>query len=233
MGRHRPAPPARRYAERVAWSIGSDIANARTTLVMSVEQIARRAQVAPSTVLRVLRGDPGVHLDTLCAVGFAVGVRISLKGYPAAGPGLRDTGQLTVAQYLIDQAHPTWSPALEHPVGDPFGRAADLVLFGPTEILHHEIERRLNDLQDQARSGKVKRDALQSTHARPVRFVLVVEDTERNRRLAAPHAHLLRSAFPATSADVFRSLRSGTPLGRDGLLWVRPWRSHPKPVPPP
>jgi len=200
---------------------------------MSVDQTARRAGVASSTVQRVLRGDSGVHLDTLCAVGFAVGLRISLKGYPTEGPSLRDSGQLTVARYLIGQAHPSFKPALEVPVGDPFGRAADLVFLGETEIAHHEIELRLHDLQAQVRSGMVKRDAMQVRHERPVRFVLVVADTLRNRRMAAPHGELMRTALPGTSADVFRSLRNGTPLGKDGLLWVRPWRTVRNPSPRP
>jgi len=209
----------------MAVSVAADVATSREALGASIVQVARRAHLAPSTVQRVLDGDPGIHLDTLCAVGAAVGLRISVKAYPAVAPSLRDTGQLEIAQYLVAQANRALRPALELPVGDPFGRAADLVFFGPSEILLMEIERRLVDFQAAYRAGTLKRDALGAQHSRPVRLVLVVPDTRRNRSRVAPHTDLLREALPATTAAVLRAIRDGTLLGRDGVLWVRPWRS--------
>jgi hypothetical protein len=211
----------------MAVQVGSDIEISRAALAASIGDVARLARVAPSTVVRVLRGDPGVHLDTLCAVGFAVGLRVNVKAFPAEQPSLRDSGQLRVAEYLVGQAHPSLRSALEVPVGDPFGRAADLVFFGPTEIMHHEIERRLPDFQAPYRAAALKRDALRAQHARPVRLVLAIEDTYRNRSLVAPHAEMIRTVLPATSAEILRAVRTGSPLGRDGLVWVRPWRSAP------
>lgn len=211
----------------VATRIGADIETARTGLAASIEAVARRAAVAPSTVVRVINGDGGVHLDTLCAVATAVGLRINVKAFPAEPPSLRDSGQLHIAQYLIAQAHSSLKPALEVPVGDPFGRAVDVAFFGATEIVIHEIERSLSDYQAPKRAAMLKRDALQAQHDRPVRLVLVVEDTRRNRSLVTPHASLVRADLPASSAEILRALRTGTDLGRDGLLWVRPWRTLP------
>ena len=208
----------------VATRIGADIETARTGLASSIEAVARRAAVAPSTVVRVINGDGGVHLDTLCAVATAVGLRINVKAFPAEQPGLRDSGQLHIAQYLIAQAHQSLKAALEVPVGDDFGRAVDLAFFAPTEIVIHEIERALPDYQAPKRAAMLKRDALQARQDRPVRLVLVVEDTKRNRSLVEPHTAVIRADLPATSAEILRALRTGTGLGRDGLLWVRPWR---------
>jgi hypothetical protein len=174
--------------------------------------------------MRVMNGDGGVHVDTLCAVTGAVGLHLGAKTYPGTRLSLRDTGQLSIAEYLVGQAHPSLRPALEVPVGDPFGRAADLVFFGPEEILHYEIERGLPDYQASYRSANVKRAALQERHSRAVRLVIVVEDTKRNRALLAPHAVLIRTGLPATSSEILRAIRRGTPLGKDGLLWLRPWR---------
>lgn len=227
MVKHMPLASARRLATRLAAQVGSDIETSRLSLAMTIEEVARHAMVAPSTVVRVCNGDGGVHLDTLCAVADSVGLKISVKAFPGRQPSLRDSGQLRIAEYLVALAHPSLHPSLELPVGDPFGRAADLVFFGPEEIMHKEIERRLPDFQAPYRAATVKRDALQARHARPVRLVMVIEDTRRNRALVAPHAELIRTALPAASFDVLRSVRSGTPLGRDGLLWVRPWRPLP------
>lgn len=224
MAKHLPAAHARRHATRLATQIGADVEMSRLAFGLTIEQVARRALVAPSTVVRICNGDGGVHLDTLCAVADAVGLRIGVKAFPGRQPTLRDSGQLRIAEYLVAQAHQSLRPSLELPVGDPFGRAADLVFFGPEEIVHEEIERRLPDFQAPYRAATVKRDALQARHARPVRLVLVIEDTRRNRAPVAPYGELIRTALPATSSEILRSLRAGTPLGRDGLLWVRPWR---------
>jgi transcriptional regulator with XRE-family HTH domain len=224
MSAHHPAASARRRAGQLVAGIGAEIDRSRATLGRSIEEVARRAVVSPSTVVRVFRGDPGVHLDTLCAVAHAAGLRITLKAYPEGRISLRDTGQLRIAEYLAALAHPSLRPAMELPVGDPFGRAADIVFFGPDEILHQEVERRLSDLQETLRSATVKRDALQARHHRPVRLILVVTDTARNRELVGPHSTLVRRVLPASSAQVLHAMRTGTTLGQDGFLWVRPWR---------
>ena len=51
---------------------------------------------------------------------------------------------------------------------------------------------------------------------------MVVEDTERNRAVAREHAAVIGAMLPAGSREVMRALRTGEPLGRDGILWVRP-----------
>jgi hypothetical protein len=51
-----------------------------------------------------------------------------------------------------------------------------------------------------------------------------VIDTARNRELVGPHSTLVRRVLPASSAQVLHAMRTGTTLGRDGFLWVRPWR---------
>src|SRR5687768_553651 len=104
MGSHHPQATAKRHAERLAAQIGGEIEMSRSALAASIEEVARRAQVAPSTVVRVLRGEVGVHLDTLCAVGSAVGLRINVKAFPTGGLSLRDSGQMRLAQFLVGQA---------------------------------------------------------------------------------------------------------------------------------
>ena len=225
MVRHLPAASARRYSARLAERLGADFELSRVTLGLTVEDVAHRASLASSTVARVLHGDGGAHLDTICAVGEAVGMKVGAKAYPSVQPGLRDSGQLRMAEHLIGCAHASFRAAMELPVGDTFGRAADLVFFGTDEILHFELERRLVDLQAQSRAAMLKRDALQARHQRPVRLVLAIEDTRRNRGLVAAHRAVMHTALAKTSRHVMHALRAGTPLGGDGLVWVRPWES--------
>lgn len=202
--------------------MAGEFRTARAGLALSIDQVARRARVAPSTVKRVLDGDGGVHLDTLCAIADAIGLSISVKAFPGPQPSLRDSGQLAIARHLIERCARSYRAAIEVPVGDPYGRAADLVLLGPDEIVHVEIERRIADLQAMLRAASVKRDALQARHARPVRLVIAIEDTRRNRTMLAPHRSVIAFALPVGSAAVARAIRLGAALRGDGIWWVRP-----------
>lgn len=193
---------------------------ARITLGWSGQAVARRAGVSASTEARVENGDPGVGLATFCAVAEAVGLDAVLRMHEGRPPSLRDTGQLAIAQEIRRQAHPAWQPALELAIG-PHGESIDLAFFGPTEIIAAEVERLAMDFQAQYRRADRKREALAARHQRPVRLLLVVEDTRRNRVSMEAHAALIRSALPAGSREVLGALRLGKPLNRDGLLWIR------------
>lgn len=211
-----------RRAVRQAEAFGIDVAMARARLKASLRTIAGRAGMSADAVRRVEIGDPAVQFDTLCAVGEAVGLDVVLKGYPAA-TALRDAGQLAIARILSGVAHPSWKPQLEVPAGE-HREAVDIGFFGPSEILATEIDRLVPDFQDTHRRNARKREFLAGVHQRPVRLVMVVQDTARNRRALEPHLDVIRSVLPAGTRDVLASLRSGEPLGRDGLLWIRPYR---------
>ena len=192
----------------------------RAMLGMTRQQAAVRARVSWSTVARAERGSPGLALDTMCAVAAAVGLDLVVRLYPGQGPSLRDSGQLAVAEQLVAQLDGRWRPTLELSVG-PHGEAIDLVLFGTDEILAVEIERALVDFQAQYRRADSKRQILAATHRRPVRLIIAVEDTRRNRAAVAPHAGFIGSGLPAGSRRILRAFRSGGALSGDGLLWWR------------
>lgn len=207
---------ARDQMERV----GNEIRLARAISGLSRQAAARRAGVSRDTEGRVETGDAHVGLEALCSVGRAVGLDIVIRAYPSRPMSLRDSGQLTIARLLCDQAHGSWNAILEVPAGD-HGEATDIVFFGSREILASEIERMILDFQGQYRRGAQKRDELARQHNRPVRLVLIVEDTRRNRAALAEHEAFIRRSLPAGSREVLKALRTGQPLGRDGLLWLR------------
>lgn len=210
---------ARERAIYQARRAGREVLLARTNLGLSRERAAALAGVSHETQKRVEEGDPNVGLMTLCRVCEAAGLDISVRAFPGVTPTLRDAGQLAIAEHLRELASPVWQIALEVPIAG--GRSADMVFFGPTEIILAEIERMAEDYQAQYRAAEAKRLALQEQHGRQVRLVLVVADTRRNRVAIAPHLPLIQSALPASSRDVLRAVKSGSSLGRDGLLWVR------------
>ena len=207
-------------ARAIGEAIGQEVTLARTNLGLSPRAASRIAGVAPATQRKVERGDPSVRFDTACRVAAGVGLKLWAKAFPVRTPSLRDTGQLRIADVVRRAAHDTYKVVIEVLLAG--GRSADIVLYGTDEIIHAEIERLLADFQAQYRSASAKRDELAALHQRPVRLVLIIEDTDRNRRAFEQHGPLIRSALPARSREVWRAIRTHTPLGRDGILWVRP-----------
>jgi transcriptional regulator with XRE-family HTH domain len=199
--------------------MAAEVRAARAEHALTLEQVGRRAGVSPDTVRRVEAGEPGVRIDTLCAVGTAVSLDVVVRAYRSRPPSLRDSGQLEIAEIVC-------SRVLELRAGD-HGEAVDIGFLGRREIIDTEIDRLILDFQDQHRRNALKRDYLAARHQRPVRLVMVIEDTTRNRAAVAPHLPFITSALPAASREVLRALRTGEPLGRDGLLWIR--RNRPPP----
>lgn len=210
----------RQRAQDQARLIGREVATARHASGLSADSAAARAGVSRSTWLRAESGSARTAIATLCAVTDAVGLDLVLRAYPGSRMTLRDRGQLAIAQRLAGLAHPTWTVSLEEPAGD-HGQAIDLVISGGLEIVAIEIIRHMNDYQAQYRSATQKREWLGRLHGRPVRLVMAVEDLRSNRVALAPFGAVVGSAMPAGSRSVMESLRTGQPLGGDGLLWVR------------
>lgn len=209
-----------RMAREVALGIGREVMLARTNHALTIRAAARLAGVAPATQQRIEAGDPAMGIVTVCRVAAPLGLKVWGRAFPARTPSLRDTGQLAIADYLRVAASPGLRVVLEHGLGN--GRAIDAMLLGTDEIIAVEIERLLGDFQAQYRLADAKRMELAALHQRPVRLVLAVEDTRHNRAVARDHAALIRSMLPAGSREVMRTIRTGEPLGRDGVLWVRP-----------
>lgn len=216
----RRSTTSRRRAAEQSAKIGSEVKLARVTLAMTGRQVADRAGVSSSTEARAELGDPNLTVGTMCAVAEAVGLDIVIRAYNGRAPSLRDSGQLAAANQLQSWAHSSWQPDVELLIG-PHGESIDMAFFGPSEIWALEIERMATDFQAQYRRADRKREALAALHQRPVRLVLAIEDTRRNRAALEPHLAFIRSVMPAGTREVLGCLRTGQPLGRDGLIWIR------------
>jgi hypothetical protein len=169
------------------------------------------------------RGTRVPDIETACTLATAVGHELSLRLFPMHGVSLRDSGQLGLAQAIVQAAHEAWHPGMEVPIapGSMDRRAADLILTGRGEILHIEIERRLVDVQAQLRAAQLKRAVMAQRVDAPVRLVIAIPATRRAREVAARIGPVIRAALPASSSAVWQAIRSGEELGRDGLLFVK------------
>jgi transcriptional regulator with XRE-family HTH domain len=218
----RHANLGRARARELVRRFGAELRLARTTSGLTQMQLARLAGVSQSVVSRAERAWRGVDLSTACALASATGHELALRLFPADGVPLRDRGQVEAIQAIVAASHPSWHPTIEHPIRPGDRRAADLVLRGPGETIHIEVERGLVDLQAQLRAAQLKRSALAEQTAHAVRLVLAVPDTRRTRRLVQDLMPVLRSALPAGSRAVWGSIRSGSPLRADGILFLPP-----------
>lgn len=72
MTKRRPRPPLR--VQRSLAKLGSDIQNARKRRRIPVRVMAERALIAPGTLVKIERGDPGVAIGFYASVLFVLGM---------------------------------------------------------------------------------------------------------------------------------------------------------------
>ncbi|HET8587639.1 MAG TPA: hypothetical protein VFM74_07165, partial [Candidatus Limnocylindria bacterium] len=178
-------------------------------------------------VSQVERGQSVPGLESMVRLSTALGLSLSLRLFPGDGLKLRDSGQLDVALAIRKEVHSSCRVRLEEPIA--YGsdrRAADMILETPIELVMLEIERGLVDFQAQYRAAQLKRATLAARVGRAVRLVIAVPDTRRNRKLLSQHQELISTALPVSSRQIWAAIRSGEPIGGDGLLWVRVKRNE-------
>lgn len=189
---------------------------------MPQREFARRAGISQAHLSRILRGLARPNLELIVRLAHAAGHRFWFKLMPGGGIRLRDSGQLEIADIIRIAANPAWRFRMEVPVGPSMDlRAADVVMDLDAEANLIEIERGLFDFQAQYRACQLKRASLGEMLGRKVNLIVAVPDTERARNILAPHAQLITSALPVQSRSIWAAIRSGEPIGGDGLLWVR------------
>jgi hypothetical protein len=105
-----------------------------------------------------------------------------------------------------------------------------MLLAHAMERVQVEIERMIVDFQAQLRSAQLKRNALASGDPRPVRLVIAVPDTRATRRMLTDLDAVMAATLAVPSRRIWHGLRTGTPIGGDGLLFVRTDRlaAHPR-----
>jgi transcriptional regulator with XRE-family HTH domain len=201
--------------------LGQDAKSLRLGVGWTQAAVGSRAGVSQASVARLEAGNIGLAIPIVVRIFATLGQDLPLRAYPGDGVGLRDSGQLPMAEVVRARAHPSFAIRFEDPTGE--GRqAADVVLLANEFGIHIELEAGLSVFEGQLRRAQLKRDALQRRHGRRLALVLALRDTERNRTAVAAHLGVMRAALPASSREVLRAIERGLPLARDGLLWIRP-----------
>lgn len=213
----RPSARSRNLAARY----GRDLRVARVSAGLTQSRLAVLAGLTQQHVSLAELGDPNVSLDARCRLAAACGHELGWRLYPVSTVRLRDSGQMTLAQAVVERLHQAWSHRLEVPISRGDARAADLVIYRTDEVVEIEIERSLVDFQAQLRAGQLKRQALGETDERPIRLIIAVPDTRGSRVRLAPFRDLIMRTMPCPSRKIWASIRAGEPIGGDGILFVR------------
>ena len=225
MGLNRRRPRelgASRAADLRRW-IGRDLRILRVSSGQSQRILAARSGISQTFESDIERGAARASIETLASLAEASGGRLVVRVVPGNGVSLRDSGQLEIVRLIIGECHRRWKHTIEAPIGSPPDlRAADLLSELPEEVDMIEVERGWIDHQAQYRELQLKRTALSERIGRTVNLVICLVDTERSRRAMAGLDHIVRETLPVPSRRIWSSLRTGTPIGGDGILWIRP-----------
>src|SRR5262245_6593781 len=209
----RASDRGRRDAGRLVAELGSELREARLAAGVSQSSVARAAGLSHAAVSRIERGAaPYVSLRRLALVAAVVGLRLSVRAYPA-GPPIRDVAQLRLLERLRVLLHSTLSWRTEVPLpieGDL--RAWDAAIDGPGWIAYVDAETRIRDAQALERRVAVKRRDTGTD-----RVIILLADTRTNRLvLRSIGAPLVDGAIPGSA--VIDAIRAGRDPGASGVV---------------
>lgn len=201
----RRADRGARVARILHRKLGQELRDLRRQSGLSQRRIAAEIGVDHGVVSRIESGAAGVaSLETYAKLFAVLGARLSLKVYPEGEP-LRDEAQLRLIARLLQLLHAAIRVARGVPMGIPDDlRAWDLVLSVDDDRAAVEAETVLDDLQALERKITLK---MQDSGIEVV--ILLVADTDRNRRILRAHREVLRARFPLDTREAMAYLRAG------------------------
>ena len=212
--RSSPLHEATLQASWLLLRIGRELRLARIAAGMTQEQVAARLRTSKAHVSRVERAQVA-HLS-IVGVGRhagAVGLRLSAQLFPGARRVL-DAPQLALLKGFRDRLIGTWTWKLEVPMPMPRDlRAVDALLAHGDLKIAVEAITRLSDVQAQLRAAQLKRRDIGAT-----RLLLLVADTNANRRAIAEARPMLDTGLLTGAKRILAALNAGDDPGQDCLL---------------
>jgi hypothetical protein len=180
---------------------------------VSQSVVGRAAGVSHPVVSRIERGvAPNVPLRRLATLAAVVGLRLSIRAYPA-GPPVRDAAQIALLGRLRSVLHRslTWRTEVPIPIDGDL-RAWDSSISGRAWTAYVDAETRIRDAQALGR-----RTALKQRDTRTDRVILLVADTRSNREvLRALNGTLIADSLPPR--QIIDALARGQDPGGSGVI---------------
>jgi transcriptional regulator with XRE-family HTH domain len=191
-----------------------EVRAARLDRGLSQADLAKAVGIDRSGISRIERGDAGdLGIVLASEVLAAVGLELSLRAYPAAGP-VRDAGHLALLSRFRALLHPSlhWSTEVPLPnAGDL--RAWDGFVRGRDWRCGVEAETRPRDLQ-----ALQRRLALKARDGGVEWVILLLLGSRHNRALLREHGARLRTQFPVPGSRALQRLQRGQPPGGSAVI---------------
>jgi transcriptional regulator with XRE-family HTH domain len=203
-------------AARLLADIGRELRHARMTRGLSQRSIAAATSVDQAEISRIERGRrPGATIRVLTRMAGAVGLDLSMRLFPG-GQALRDEAHVKLLARFRRLVGEKWQWASEVPLPIPGDRRAwDRLLSGAGIRIGIEAETKPRDAQELQR-----RLALKKRDGQVERLILVLADSEWNRRFCRENAAELEGQFPVPGRIALEALSEGRDPGGDALIVV-------------
>ena len=209
----RAADRGRRDATRLSGELGLELREARLAAGVSHGDVGKAAGLSHAAVSRIERGaSPYVPLRSLATVASVLGLRLSVRAYPAGLP-LRDAAQVALLERFRGLLHPSliWRTEVPLPIEGDL-RAWDASVGGPGWVAYVDAETRIRDAQALERRIAIKR-----RDTRTDRVIVLLADTRTNRMiLRSVGSPLVEGAVPGSL--ILAALRGGRDPGASGLV---------------
>jgi transcriptional regulator with XRE-family HTH domain len=212
---------------RLQRQIGEDVSRARLDLGASKAAVAAAAGIDRAFYGRIEAGTAMPSLETLAAIGYALGGESTFRLYRGTGATVTDRWQAPMIEGLLGVLDPTWSPHLEVAVWRPARGVIDLVLERRGLLVAGEVQSTIGRLEQQLRWIGQKVESLGSSSlvgdapAPPASKLLVLRSTTTTRSIAREFERSLTVAYPARTRDAVASIRDGAPWPGDAVVWMR------------
>jgi hypothetical protein len=155
----------------------------------------------------------GLELQHVLAHAAVVGLVPRIGLFPA-GRAVRDAAQLKLLETFRSRIAATWRWGTEVPIPIPGDlRAWDALMSKTACRIGVEAITKLGDVQAQSRAALLKgRDSGVD------RVILLIRDTDANRRALAAAFDVLKGSFPRGTRETLRALAAGEDPGGNAIV---------------
>jgi transcriptional regulator with XRE-family HTH domain len=212
--------------------VGEEIRRLRLDAGLTLTELGAATGIHRSHLTRIEAGVATPSLDTLVAIGVALGADLSLRYFAGADPRVVDRFQAPMVECFLRMLDPRWSVRLEVPVLTPVRGVVDAALVDrvtPTAVAT-EFQSELHRVEQQLRWNTEKAEGLadrlaEDRSAGPTLVVsrlLVLRSKSATREIARRYEATLRTAYPASARDVIEALTTPScPWPGPGIAWMR------------
>jgi transcriptional regulator with XRE-family HTH domain len=223
-----------RSARDLRRRVGTEIRRLRLDANLSQRSVASAAEIDHGYLSQIEAGTREASIGVLLAIGDVLGADLQVRLYPTTGPRIRDRIQAAMVEALFVAVHPRWKRHAEVRVHRPARGFIDVVLADSAAglVVATEAQSEIRRLEQQLRWAHDKADSLPSAAVWPalapvgvapptVSRLLVLRSSRSMRELALTFSATLASAYPASTAEIYRALTtSDTPWPGAGIIWV-------------